>query len=107
MSSNNNNVVARQRWRPVKEDGLQRIVRLVSHGLKVVEEGFEAKAILTNLIAILMKLLAILMDLFSILMDLLSILTNRLVSKVNGLDNIFNRLVFNYQRISYRVLSAM
>jgi len=93
MSSNNNNVVARQRWRPVKEDGLQRIVRLVSHGLKVVEEGFEAKAILTILIAILT--------------DLFLILTNRLVSKLNGLDSIFNRLVFNYQRISYRAPSAI
>jgi hypothetical protein len=93
MSGNNNNVVARQRWRPVKEDGIQRIVRLVGHGLKVVEEGFEAKAILTILKAILT-------DLFAILMDLLSILTNRLVSKLNG-------LVFNYQQIPYRVLSAI
>ncbi len=98
MSCNNNNVVARQRWRPVKEDGLQRIVHLVGHGLKVVEEGFEAKAILKILIA---------SDLLAILTDLLAILTNRLASKLNGLDSIFNRLVFNYQRISYRVLSAI
>ena len=42
VSCDHDNVVSLHVARPVKEDGLQRVVGLVGHGLKVVEEGFKS-----------------------------------------------------------------